>query len=86
MWASLSAVGIMAFLCACAPSHPPATAGRAAPADGPPAANHEQTARYYGSPTDPRPRHRPMARRLRHHYEAQQARADSVNPPFGAGE
>jgi len=27
-----------------------------------------------------------MARRFRHHRETQQAQADSVNPPFGAGE
>jgi len=82
----LPVFGIVAFLCACAPSQPPTITGRAAPADVPPAASPDQAAHHYGSSTDPRPRHRPMARRFRHHRETQQAQADSVNPPFGAGE
>jgi len=47
--------------------------------------------RYYGSSTEPRARHHTMARHAHHHHEAQQdeaqqAQADTVNPPFGAGD
>jgi hypothetical protein len=87
MWARLPAFGIVAFLCACAPSQPPAAPGRAVPPDLPVAARHDQAAaHHYASVTDPRPRQRPAARRFRQHRETQQARADSVNPPFDAGE
>jgi hypothetical protein len=41
--------------------------------------------RHYGSSTEPRIRHRAMAKRARHR-EVQQAEAEWVNPPFGAGE
>jgi hypothetical protein len=45
-----------------------------------------ETPRHYGSSTDPRSRHRATAKRPRHRYEPQQAQADTINPPFGAGE
>jgi hypothetical protein len=41
--------------------------------------------RHYGSSTEPRIRHRAVAKRARHR-EVQQAEAEWVNPPFGAGE
>jgi hypothetical protein len=44
------------------------------------------TARHYGSSTEPRIRHRTVAKRARHRQEVQQADAEWVNPPFGAGE
>jgi hypothetical protein len=90
VWASLPTIGIVAFLCACAPAHTPAATGRAAPTDilaVPAAASHDQAPRRYRSSTNnTRPRPRPTARRFQHHYEVQQARADTVNPPFDAGE
>ena len=45
-----------------------------------------ETPHYYGSSTEPRSRHRATAKRVRHRYERQQAQAEWVNPPFGAGE
>jgi hypothetical protein len=45
-----------------------------------------ETSQYYGSSTEPRSRHRSTAKRTRHRYERQQAQAEWVNPPFGAGE
>ena len=86
VWAGLPTIGIVAFLVACAPAHTPAATGRAAPADVPAAASHDQAPRHYRSSTNTRPRPRPTARRIHHHYEVQQARADTVNPPFDAGE
>jgi hypothetical protein len=45
-----------------------------------------ETPRHYGSSSEPRSRHRSTAKRTRHRYERQQAQAETVNPPFDAGE
>jgi hypothetical protein len=86
MWTALPAIGFAALLCACAPSSPPAAASRPAPRDVPVIASPLETPRYYGSSTEPRSRHRSTAKRTRHRYEPQQAQAETVNPPFSAGE
>jgi len=79
-------IALTACLAACIPANVPAAKGRAALADVPAAASHDQAPHHYRSSTNTRPRPRPTARRFQHHYEVQQARADTVNPPFDAGE
>jgi hypothetical protein len=79
-WAVLLAIGVAASLCAC--SDRPAAESLAAPA----VADASDALRHYGSFTEPRIRHRPVAKRARHRHEVQQADAEWVNPPFGAGE
>jgi len=86
VWTALPAIGFVASLCACAPSSPPASAIKPAPRDVLAIASPLETPRYYGSSTEPRSRHRMTAKRVRHRYERQQAQAEWVNPPFGAGE
>jgi hypothetical protein len=86
LWAALPAIGFAASLCACAPSNPPAAASKPAPRDVPVIASLLETPRHYGSSTEPRSRHRATAKRARHRYDRQQAQAEWVNPPFGAGE
>jgi hypothetical protein len=86
MWAALPSIGIAASLCACSPSHPPVAASKPASHHVPVIATALDTPRHYGSSTEPRSRHRAMAKRARHRYERQQAQADTINPPFGAGE
>jgi hypothetical protein len=91
MWRALPAIGFVASLCACAPSSPPAAypppaASKPAPRDLAAIASPLETPRHYGSSTEPRSRHRMTAKRVRHRYERQQAQAEWVNPPFGAGE
>jgi len=86
MWVALPAIGFVASLCACAPSSPPAAASKPAPRDVPLIASPLETPRHYGSSSEPRPRHRSTAKRARHRYEPQQAQAETVNPPFDAGE
>ena len=85
-WAVLLAVGVAGSLCACSPSDRPATQGRVAPLATPVVADASDALRHYGSSTEPRVRHRAVAKRARHHQEVQQAEAEWVNPPFGAGE
>jgi hypothetical protein len=86
MWTALPAIGFVASLCACAPSSPPVAASKPAPREVPVIASPLETPHYYGSSTEPRFRHRATAKRIRHRYERQQAQAEWVNPPFGAGE
>jgi len=76
-------IALTACLAACAP---PAPTGRTAAADVPAAANRDQAPYHYRNAANAWPRHRPTARRFYHRYEAQQARADTINPPFDAGE
>ncbi|HEY4471326.1 MAG TPA: hypothetical protein VGN21_09155 [Stellaceae bacterium] len=85
-WAVLLAVGVAGSLCACSPSDRPATQGRVAPLATPAVADAGDTVRHYGSSTAPRIRHRAVAKRVRQRHEVQQANAEWVNPPFGAGE
>ena len=84
-WAVLLAIGVAASLCACSPSDRPAAESRVPPAPTPVVADAGDTLRHYGSSTEPRIRHRAVAKRARHR-EVQQADAEWVNPPFGAGE
>jgi hypothetical protein len=86
LWAALPAIGMVASLCACAPSHPPVIASKSAPREVQLIASPLEIPRHYGSSTESRPRHRARAKRVQHRYERQQAQADTVNPPFGAGE
>jgi len=86
LWAALQAIGIVASLCACTSSHPPVAASKSAPREVPLVASPLEIPRHYGSSTESRSRHRMTAKRVRHRYERQQAQADTVNPPFGAGE
>ena len=86
MWAALAAIGVLASLCACLPSERPAAVGNTASGKMPVVASILETPRHYGSSTEPRSRHRATAKRARHRYERQQAQAEWVNPPFGAGE
>src|SRR5438046_3037761 len=90
LWAALPAIGFAASLCACAASNPPAAASKPAPRDVAVIASQLETPRHYGSSTEPRTeprsRHRATAKRARHRYDRQQAQAEWVNPPFGAGE
>ena len=79
-------IALTACLAACAPPPTPVPAGRTAAADVPAAANRDQAPYHYRNTANARPRHRSTARRFYHHYEAQQARADTINPPFDAGE
>jgi hypothetical protein len=85
-WALLSAIGVAASLCACAPSDRSAAGSRVSPAPTPVIADARDTVRHYGSSAEPRIRHRTVAKRARHRQEVQQADAEWVNPPFGAGE
>jgi hypothetical protein len=82
----LLAIGVTALLCACTPSDRPAAARQASPVDGSVIAAAVEASRHYGSSTEPRTRHRAAVRHARHRYERQQARAETVNPPFDAGE
>jgi hypothetical protein len=84
-WAVLLAIGVVASLCACSPSDGPTAGGRVPPAPTPVIADAGDVVRHYGSSTEPRIRHRAAAKRARHR-EVQQADAEWVNPPFGAGE
>jgi hypothetical protein len=84
-WAVLLAIGVAASLCACSPSGRPTAGGRVPPAPTPVIADAGDIVRHYGSSTEPRIRHRAAAKRARHR-EVQQADAEWVNPPFGAGE
>ncbi|TMK09458.1 MAG: hypothetical protein E6G72_11545 [Alphaproteobacteria bacterium] len=84
-WAVLLAIGVAASLCACSPSDRPTAGGRVPPAPTPVIADAGDIVRHYGSSTEPRIRHRAAAKRARHR-EVQQADAEWVNPPFGAGE
>ena len=86
MWTAWPAIGFVAALCACAPSYFPPEASKPAPREVPVIASPLETPHYYGSSTEPRSRHRATAKRGRHRYERQQAQAEWVNPPFGAGE
>jgi hypothetical protein len=86
IWAGLPAIGVAAFLCACAPSDQPAAASQASPVDAPVIAATVEAPRRYGSSSAPRTRHRATVRHARHRYERQQAQAETVNPPFDAGE
>jgi hypothetical protein len=85
-WAVLLAIGVAASLCACSPLDRPATESRAAFLAGPAVADASDALRHYGSSAEPRIRHRAVAKRARHRHEVQQADAEWVNPPFGAGE
>ena len=85
LWAALPAIGIVASLGACASSDPRVIASRSAPREAQAIASPFDMPRHYGSSTEPRSRHRATAKRVRHRYE-RQAQADTVNPPFGAGE
>jgi hypothetical protein len=85
--AALLAAGIAACVCACAPSDPaPIAASHPAPVATAALTEPVEAPRYYGSSTEPRARHHTAARHAHHHHEAEQAQADTVNPPFGAGE
>jgi len=94
MWTALPAIGLVASLCACASGSSPAAVGKTAFRDVPAIASRVETPRHYGrsaelhygSSSEPRSRHRVTAKRTRHRYERQQAQAEWVNPPFGAGE
>jgi hypothetical protein len=85
-WTVLLAIGVAASLGACSPSDRSAAGSRVSPTPTPVVADAGDTVRYYGSSTDPRIRHRTAAKRARHRHEVQQADAEWVNPPFGAGE
>jgi len=82
----LAATGVAAALYGCAPPNRPAAAIHAAPVAAPAVADLTDVPRRYGSSTEPRARHRATAKRLRHRHDVQQAQAESVNPPLGAGE
>jgi len=84
-WAVLLAIGVAASLWACSPADRPTAGGRVPPAPTPVIADAGDTVRHYGSSTEPRIRHRAAAKHARHR-EVQQADAEWVNPPFGAGE
>jgi hypothetical protein len=86
IWAGLPAIGLAVFLCACTSSDRPVVARQASPADAPMIAAAVEAPRHYGSSSAPRTRHRATMRHARHRYERQQAQADTVNPPFDAGE
>lgn len=85
-WAVLLAIGVAASLCGCSPSDRAAAGNRVSPAPTLVTADAGDTVRHYGSSAEPRIRHRTVAKRARHHHEVQQADAEWVNPPFGAGE
>ena len=84
-WAIWPALGILAPLCACGPADHPAMERRAMPI---PAMEYgAETPRHYGTSTAPRTiRHRTIEKRHRQRREVQQADAEWVNPPLGAGE
>ena len=86
IWAALAATGVAAALYGCAPPDHPAAAIHAAPVAAPAIANLADAPRHYGGSTEPRTRHRATAKRLRQRRDIQQAQAESVNPPLGAGE
>jgi hypothetical protein len=86
IWAGLPAIGFAAFLCACTSSDRTAAVSQASPTDAPGVAAALEAPRRYGSSSALRTRHRATMRHARHRYERQQAQADTVNPPFDAGE
>jgi hypothetical protein len=86
MWVALSTIGLLASLCACTPSNRPTAENRVTPITAPTLAGTPEATRHYGSSTEPRIRHRTVAKHPRHRQEVQQADAEWVNPPLGAGE
>jgi hypothetical protein len=86
IWAALAATGVAGALYGCAPSDQPTAAIHAATIAAPAVADLTDVPRRYGSSTEPRARHRPTAKRLRHRHDVQQAQVESVNPSPGAGE
>jgi hypothetical protein len=86
IWVGLPAIGLAAFLCACTSSDRTAAVSQASPADAPVIAAAIEAPRHYGNSSAPRTRHRGTMRHTRQRYERLQAQADTVNPPFDAGE
>ena len=86
IWVALSTIGLFASLCACTPSNRPTAENRVTPIAAPRLAAATEAPRHYGSSTEPRIRHRTVAKHLRHRQEVEQADAEWVNPPLGAGE
>lgn len=84
-WA-VPAIGITALLSACASSDRPIAASRSPLVVTPAVAELTEAPHSYSGSSEPRVRHRTVIRHMRQHHEPQQAQADTVNPPFGAGE
>ena len=84
---AVPAIGVATLLCACAPSDPlPIAAGHSTPMAIPAVVELADTPHNYSGSSEPHTRHHAVARQAPHHPEPQQAEADTVNPPFGAGE
>jgi hypothetical protein len=83
----LAAITIAASLCGCAPSNRPAPDSLATPAAVPAVEYATEAPRHSGSSPAPRIiRHRSVEKRQHPRRELQQADAEWVNPPLGAGE
>jgi hypothetical protein len=83
---ALPAIAMVACLCACSPADRLVAKNHPAPEAILAEAALFEATHYSGGSTEPRTRHRVATRHTRHHHETQQAQADTVNPPFGAGE